>query len=104
MLCKVIATPCAYGKGDYNGWKFTQDNGRPLESGEVRFTYNPVMRDRIKSILTRAKRDYEHDRALYYKKYKASKQSLESTVAERAWLKEREKFLREGRTLEYKSL
>lgn len=103
MLCKVIATPCERG-GDFNGWEIAQDDGRQLTHGEIRFTYNPVMRDHYKEILRRAKRDYNLDKLKAFEMYKAGKKSLEYTLAMRAWKKEKDKFLRESRTLHRESL
>lgn len=103
MLCKVIATPCE-GRGTFQGWFFSQDNGRPLNTGEIRFTYNPHMRDRYKAILAQARRDYLRDMDEHYKQYKASKQALEYTQAMRAWTKEKARFIREGWELRHESL
>lgn len=104
MLCKVIATPAKVGKGAFNGWDFEPDDGRVLEAYQVRFTYNPHCQDRIKAILTDAMKAYRADQKLYWEKHKASKKALEYTQAMRAWKSEREKFIREGRTLKYESL
>lgn len=103
MLCKVIATPCARG-GAWNGWNFAPDTGRSLMPGEIRFTYNPVLRDHFKKILVRAKREYSESIDEHYKTYKASKQALEYTMAMRAWKKEKEKFSRDARVLKHESL
>lgn len=104
MLCKVIATPVDVGDGMFKGWNFTPDNGRQLNAGEVRFTYNPRMRDHYKRLLAQAQRDYLQDIEQHYTTHKASKQALEYTQKMRAWVQERDKFLREGRELKHESL
>lgn len=104
MLYKVIATPAAYGDGDWRGWCFEADNGRPLNVNELRITYNPCMREHWEKILKQALRDYRAILADHYKQYKASKQCLEYTQKMRAWRVEREKFIREGRELKHTSL
>lgn len=104
MLCKVIATPCEYRGGDWCGWKFTPDDGRPLNVHEMRITYNPVLRESIAAMLKQARRDYKASIDDYWKQYKASKTTLEMTARMRAMFTEKEKFLREGRELKYTSL
>lgn len=104
MVVKVIATPCPAGDGAWRGWNFAPDDGRVLTAGEVRFTYHPGVRDHITKILTAARRDYLRAREEYWEHYKRSKRTLEYTQAMRAWIAEREKFLREGRELTHTSL
>lgn len=104
MLCKVIATPVETGSGAFKGWNFTPDNGRLLERGELRITYNPRMREHYKKILAQARRDYLSGIQEYYKQYKASKKALEYTQAMRAWKQEKQRFIREGIELKHDSL
>lgn len=104
MLCKVIATPAEYGEGQWCGWNFTPDNGRPLNVHELRITFNPRLRESIEAKLKQARRDYKASIAEYWKQYKASKSALEMTARMRAAYAEKEKFLREGRELKHTSL
>lgn len=104
MLCKVIATPAKVGTGMWKGWNFTPDDGRALQPGELRITYNPRMRESIESMLKQAKKDYKADIHAYWVQHKASKASLEMTARMRAVYAEKEKFLREGRELKHTSL
>jgi len=104
MLCKVIATPCETGDGAWRGWNFAPDDGRMLNAGEVRFTYNPTLRDHFIKILEIARKDYLRARDEYWEQYKKSKKTLEYTQAMRAWRAEQEKFIREGIELKHSSL
>lgn len=103
MLCKVIATPCE-GRGTFQGWNFSPDDGRPLNTGEIRFTYNPRLRDHYMDILKQARKDYLKDIQDFYTKHKASQQALEYTQAMRAWKQEKTRFIRESRVLKHESL
>lgn len=103
MLCKVIATPCE-GRGAFHGWNFSPDDGRPLSNGEIRFTYNPRLRDHYASILKQARKDYLRDIQDNYTRYKASRQALEYTQAMRAKKRDRERFIRESWELKHESL
>ena len=104
MLCKVIATPAKVGTGMWKGWNFTPDDGRALQPGELRITYNPRMRESIESMLKQAKKDYKADIHAYWVQHKASKASLEMTARMRAVYAEHEKFLRAGRDLKHPRL
>lgn len=104
MLCKVIATPAKTGAGAWEGWDFTPDDGRPLSNGEIRFTYNPRLRDYYFNILKQARRDYLRDIDEHYKIYKASRQALEYTQAMSAKKREIDRFIREGWKLKHESL
>lgn len=103
MLCKVIATPCE-GRGTFNGWTFSPDDGRLLNNGEIRFTYNPRMRNHYVRLLRQARKDYLKDIQDYYERYKASRQALEYTQTMRAMKRDRERFIRDGWELTHESL
>lgn len=104
MLCKVIATPARVGSGMFKGWDFAPDDGRPLNVGELRFTYNPLLRESIEAKLKQARKDYKASIDEHWKQYKASKTALETTARMRAMFTEKETFLRELRELKHTSL
>lgn len=59
-LYKVIAIPES--RGGYLGfWSFVQDDGQAVPVGAVRLRYNIRHKERIKSILAQAKKDYLKD-------------------------------------------
>ena len=65
MIGRVVAIPTGR-KGDYmDFWSFVKDDGQEIPNYAIRIAWNPLLQDKIKKILSNAKRDYQRDMELY---------------------------------------
>lgn len=94
MLAKVIATYT--GRGGFEGFEITPDNGRLLNAGEVRFTYVKSQAEHIKALLQRVKADYKADLRQLDKDRKKNAVAREYTQRMRALRKSYELTLRDA--------